>query len=200
VRTQRSILLLACVLLLPAAAAAQDFGIVESAETINKGNFKIRVNPLVIFGKNGEDARFGVAALAGYGLTSRVDIEGGAAFFDGVTFIGANAEFWLVKESPCDISIAGGLHRRSGDQTADLTGIDLTFLASGHVSPRFEIYGGFDLAFEGVGDAGDFKTVHLVPGFEYRISDRIDLVAEGGFALNDAARHYLTGGLAFYWR
>ena len=53
---------------------------------------------------------------------------------------------------------------------------------------------------EGIGDAADFKTVHLVPGIEYRINEKVDFVAETGIAVNDFARHYLTGGLAIYWR
>ncbi len=57
-----------------------------------------------------------------------------------------------------------------------------------------------DIAFEVLGDATDFKTFHLVPGIEYRITDSLDLVAEAGIALNDDARHYIAGGLAFYIR
>jgi hypothetical protein len=98
------------------------------------------------------------------------------------------------------VSVAGGIHRRTGDETVDLTGVDLTFLASGHVSPRLEIYGGLDMAFEGVGEPGGFRTFHLVPGVEVRITDSLDFVAEAGLALNDNARHYVTGGLAFYVR
>jgi hypothetical protein len=196
--------LLSCVLtavtVWPGVARAQDFGILESAETINKGNFKIRVSPLLVFGKGAEDNEPGVAILAGYGFTSNFDVEGGVAFFDGVTFWGANAEVWLVKESPIDVSIAGGFHRRTGDNTPSFNGVDLTFLASGHVARRVELYGGLDLAFEGVGDPVDFKTAHFVPGIEFKINDSLDLVAEAGLALNDNARHYIAGGLAFYIR
>lgn len=190
----------AAVLLAPAPAQAQDFGVMESAETINRGNFKFRLNPMIVFGKEGEDHEVGLAALLGYGFTSSFDLEGGVAIYDGVTFFGANAEVWLLKERPFDFSVAAGLHGRTGDNTTDLTGIDLTFLASGPVSPRLELYGGIDLAFEGIGDEADFKTVHLVPGIEYRINDSVDFVAEAGLALNDAARHYISAGLAFYIR
>jgi uncharacterized protein YneR len=181
-------------------ATAQDFGILESAETINQGNFKIRANPIVLFGRDGGDSEFGVVGVLGYGFTRRFDVEGGVAIYDGVTFFGANAEYWLVKENPIDFSIAGGLHRRTGDQTLDFTGVDLTFLASGHVAPRLEIYGGLDLAFEGIGVPGDFKTAHLVPGIEYKVNEKIDVVAEAGLALNDNGRHYIAGGLAIYFR
>ena len=130
----------------------------ESAETIDQGNFKIRANPMFLFGRNGGDTDPGVAVLAGYGVTPRFDLEGGLAFYDGVTFFGANAEYWFVKDAPLDFSVAGGLHRRTGDATADYNGIDLTFLASGHATPKLEIYGGLDLAFEGIGVPGEFRS------------------------------------------
>ena len=196
---QRIVVLAVAVACWPATTYAQDFGVLESAETINRGNFKLRLSPLVIFGKDDED-NDGLAATIGYGVTRNFDIEGGVAFFDGVTFYGANAEVWVARETPVDVSISGGFHRRTGDRTDDFTGIDLTFLASGHVAPRLELFGGLDFAFEGIGDDFDFKTVHFVPGIEYRITDDLDFVAEVGLALNDHARHYLAGGLAFYIR
>ena len=202
----------------PTVAQAQDFGLLESAETINKGNFKLRVSPLLMVGKNVEDEP-GVAVLAGYGFTSNFDVEGGVALYDGVTFWGAAAKVWLVKERRFDCSVAGGLHRRTGDRTPGLpvadgvVGLDLSFLASGHVTRRLELYGGVDLAFEGVGASSsplssghllpnpeDFKTVHLVPGILFRITDNVGFVAEAGVALNESARHYIAGGLAFYVR
>ena len=61
-------------------------------------------------------------------------------------------------------------------------------------------YGGIDVAFEAVREPGSFRTVHLVPGVEVRITDSLDFVAEAGLALNDSARHYFAGGLAFYVR
>jgi hypothetical protein len=202
----------------PTVAQAQEFGLLKSAETINKGNFKLRVSPLLMVGKNVEDEP-GVAILAGYGVTSNVDVEGGVAFYDGVTFWGAAAEVRLVKERWFDFSVAGGLHRRTGDRTPGLAvadgvvGLDLRFLASGHVTRRLELYGGVDLAFEGVGASSsplspghvlpnpeDFKTVHLVPGIQFRITHNIDFVAEAGVALNDSGRPYIAGGLVLYVR
>ena len=199
-KKQRLALLFACLLIIPAAtASAQDFGIMESAETINQGNFKLRANPMFLFGK-GFDSDIGVAAMLGYGFTPRFDLEGGVAIYDGVTFFGANGEYWVVKHAPIDFSIAFGLHRRVGDGTADFNGIDLTFLPGGHVSPKLEVYAGLDLAFEGLGVPGDFRTVHLVPGLEYKVNDSIDLLAELGLGLNDSSRHYFSGGVAIYFR
>ena len=198
-KKQRLALLFACLLIPAATASAQDFGIMESAETINPGNFKLRANPMFLFGK-GFDSDVGVAAVLGYGFTPRFDLEGGVAIYDGVTFFGANGEYWVVKHAPIDFSIAFGLHRRVGDQTADYNGIDLTFLPGGHVSRNLEVYAGLDFAFEGLGVPGNFKTVHLVPGLEYKLNDSIDLLAELGLGLNDNSRHYFSGGIAIYFR
>ena len=88
--------LLACT---PAVAPAQDFGVLESAETINKGNFKIRGNPMSLFGKDA-DATTGIALAAGYGFTPRFDAEGNLAIYDGVTIFGGSSQFivtWLIK-------------------------------------------------------------------------------------------------------
>lgn len=184
----------------PGLARAQDFGVMESAETINRGNFKIRVNPMLIFGRGGGDETFGVGALVGYGFTDKFDLEGGVALYDGVTFFGGSAEFWIVKAHPIDFSVIVGLHARRGDRTADATGVDLTFLVSGHATPRLELYGALDFAFEKFDDNGRFKTIHLVPGIEYKLGEDLDLLAEVGIALNDNARHYISGGIAYYIR
>jgi len=200
VKIERLALLFACLLLVPVSASAQDFGIMESAETINPGNFKIRANPLLLFGRHGGDNDFGVAGILGYGFAPRFDVEGGVAIYDGVQFFGANAEFWVVKESPLDVSVAVGLHRRTGDLTADFNGIDLTLLGGGHVSPHLELYAGLDFAFEGFGVPGDFTQALLVPGVEYKVNDTIDLLGEFGIALNDSSRNYISGGIAIYFR
>ena len=186
----------------PAAATAQDFGVLESAETIDRGNFKFKVNPMLIFGEDGADSRGGLTLLAGYGFTRRFDVEGGVALYSGITIVGATAEAWLVRDRQIDVSAAAGLHFRRGDETPDTTAFDFTVIASKHVAPRLEIYGAFDSAFESIDNpgSGSFKTFHLIPGIEYRLATDLDLVAEVGIGLNDAARHYFGAGLAYYFR
>ena len=193
-----SALVVSC--LLPAALHAQDFGVMESAETIDRGNFKFKVNPIVVFGGEFGDDEPGVVGMVGYGVTSYFDLEGGVAIYDGVTMFGGNAEVWLVRNAPVDVSAIGGLHFHRGDNTPDITGVDLTLLASGHATPRFELYGALDVAFESFDDNGSFRTVHFVPGVEVRLSEDVDFVAEVGLGINDEARHYISGGLAFYLR
>ncbi len=69
--------LAACVLLLPTLAHAQDFGVMESAETIDRGNFKLKVNPMFILGDG--DTRTGIVGGVGYGFTDRLDVEANLA-------------------------------------------------------------------------------------------------------------------------
>ena len=144
-----------------------------------------------------------VAAAAGYGFTRNFDMEAQLGLYDGMTLFGANAEVWVLKREPFDFSIALGLHARRGDKTVDATGIDLTFLPSKHVTDKLDIYGGLDFAFESISDrfgGGSFKTVHVVPGLEYKLNPDLDFVAELGLAVNDAARHCASAGLAYYFR
>src|SRR5690606_22660445 len=100
----------AVILASPLPAVAQDFGVMNSAETINKGNFKLLGNPMVIFGKNGADNAMGIAVAGGYGFTDRFDAEAKVALFDGVKFMGFDAEYWLVKGGQVDVSLIGGAH------------------------------------------------------------------------------------------
>jgi hypothetical protein len=191
---------LALAMLLPVSAAAQDFGVMNSAETINKGNFKLMANPIVVFGEDDADNEVGLAVVGGYGFTDRVDAEAKVSFFDGLTFIGGDVEVWVVKNAPVDVSVIGGFHVGRSDGL-DTKGFDITFLGSGHVTPRLELYGGLDIARNSIDDVDDsFTTAHLVPGIEYAISQDIDFVAEVGLALNDNSNHYVSGGIAFYIR
>lgn len=196
---RRLALAAALVMTAPMAAFAQDFGVAESAETINVGNFKFTANPILVFTDSEDEG--GVAFKFGYGFTPRFDMEGKAAIYDGFTFFGADAEYWLAKGGGLDVSASAGFHLGRGDQRFDTTGIDLTFIASGKIAPRLDLYGALDFAFESIDDIDvNYDTVHFVPGIEYSISDDLDFVLEFGLALDDDASHYVSGGLAFYLR
>jgi len=200
----RRIVVLASILLLPAISSAQDFGLMESAETINRGNFKLSGSPLMALGRDGADSDFGMAFRGGYGFTDSFDAEAKLALFENVKFFGGDAEFWLAKNKPLDFSIAAGFHVGSGsNDVPDRKGFDLTFLGSAPIGPKLEFYGGLDLAFDSFGDDfpdEDFTTVHLVPGIEYAIVPDLDFLAEFGIGLNNDSWHYFSAGLTFYIR
>jgi hypothetical protein len=188
-------------LVLPVSVAAQDFGVMNSAETINKGNFKLMANPIVVFGKDGSDSETGIAVMGGYGFGRRFDVEAKASFFDGITFFGADAEYWLVNTGPVNVSLIGGLHRADPDFGDGAWGPDFTVLASGLIADKLELYGGLDFSRNKFDDdRRNYSTWHLVPGIEYRISSQLDFVGEFGIGLNDFAHHYASIGLAFYTR
>ena len=197
------VVILAATVFLVAAAAevsAQDV-LMNSAETINQGNFKLALFPTVLFGKNGGDSLWGVAGRAGYGFTPRFDVEAKAAIFKDLNYFGVEAEYWLVRGRNANVSVALGAHLTDSRPGADSSGIDTSLLFSTRPAKRLEIYGGLKLAFDSVKNSDQSLTrAHLVPGLEYRISDDLDFLAEFGIALNDNSRSYASVGLALYLR
>ena len=190
-------------LCVPISSRGQDFGVLESAETINRGNFKLLGTPLVVFGENGADDQAVIALGAGYGVAPSFDIEGKVAFGDATIF-GANVEYWLNRHEPLDLSIIAGVHRHDLDGSIDIFGVDLTLLGSKHATSRLEVYGALDLAFNRYTKAVPFDRsytqAHIVPGIEFAISDELDVVAEFGVGVTDRSRNYFGAGLAFYVR
>lgn len=190
-------------LTLGAAADAQDFGVLESAETINPGNVKLAVFPLFVF-PDDADTDFRLPISIGFGIGNSFDIEGRASFSDDVTFVGGDGEYWFLKNAPLDLSARAGVHWGFVDgDVGDTVGVDVSLLGSAPVARRLELTGALDLAFNSM-DVGanrdGFTTVHLVPGIEVAISDDLDFVAEFGLGVTDSSSHYAAFGLAFYFR
>jgi len=202
-RMRVTICALAMTLAFETAAGAQDFGVLESAETINRGNVKLGVFPLFVF-PDGGDTDFRLPISIGFGITDSFDIEGRAAFSDDVTFVGGDGEYWFLKNAPLDLSFRGGLHWGFVDgDIGDTFGVDVTLLGSAPIARRLELIGALDLAFNSmdVGATRDgFTTIHLVPGVEVAINDDLDFLAEFGVGVSDSSSHYAAFGLAFYFR
>ena len=193
--------LAACVLLSPTLAHAQDFGVMESAETINKGNFKLKVNPMFILGSG--DTRSGLVAGVGYGFTNRFDFEANFARYKNVTLVGGNVEYWLIKgQHPIDLSASAGFHVAKSD-FGDQTGVDITVIASHAATKKLDVYAALDMTFNKYRDNvpnNSYTQAHLVPGVEYKVHPDLDLLAEFGVALNDRGDNYVSFGLAYYVR
>ena len=210
VRIVRIFFVIAFSLCFAQQAAAQYIGVLQSAETMDRGTFKLMAAPIIVFGKDGADGEFGVAARGGYGFTERFDAEAKLGFFENGTVVGADGEYWIFgdsqENSPLDFSLTAGLHWIFGkDNSYDIMGFEITPQLSGNVTENLELCGALDASFESLQDVPEgvddsFTRVHLVPGFEYRLSDTVDLVAEFGIALNDNSSHYLGAGIAFYLR
>jgi hypothetical protein len=184
----------------PAEVSAQDV-LMNSAETINQGNFKLALFPTVLFGKNGGDSVWGVAGRAGYGLTPRFDIEAKAGIFKGINYFGVDAEYWLVQGRNANVSVGLGAHMTDYQARADSSGIDTSLLFSTSPVKQLELYGGLKLAFDSFKNSDPNVTLaHLVPGLEYRLGPDLDFLAEFGIALNENSRSYASVGLALYLR
>jgi opacity protein-like surface antigen len=209
-RISRSLLAAALGLCIAVPAAAQGVGVLQSAETMDPGVFKLMVAPIMVFGKDGADSEFGLAARAGYGFTDRFDAEAKLGFFENGTYVGADGEYWILKgeekDAGVDVSLTGGVHWIFGGKgISDVMGFDVAPLLSAHVTTDLELCGALTASFESIKDApagtdDTYTTVHLVPGIEYRLSDAADLVGEIGIALNDNSSTYAGIGIAYYLR
>jgi hypothetical protein len=206
----RIVLVAALCLCFALPAAAQYIGVLQSAETNDRGTLKLMAAPIVVFGKNGADNEFGLAARGGYGFTDRFDAEAKLGFFENSTYVGADGEWWILKgeekDAGLDFSLTGGVHWVLGkDEYFDTMGLDVTPQLSGHVTKNLELCGALDVSFESINDApagvdDTFTRLHLVPGVEYHLSDAVDLVGEIGIGLNDDSFTYAGVGIAYYLR
>jgi hypothetical protein len=200
----------ACSFCFTLPAAAQYIGVLQSAETMDRGTYKLMAAPIIVFGKNGADNEFGLAARGGYAFTEHFDAEAKLGFFKNGTFVGVDGEYWIFrgaqKNSGFDFSLTGGLHWMFGkDKNYDTMGFELTPQLSGHVTKNLELCGSLDVSFESIKDApprvdNSFTRVHLVPGFEYHLSRTADLEAEFGIGTNDYSWNYAGVGISFYIR
>jgi hypothetical protein len=191
-------------------AAAQYIDILQSAETMDRGTFKLAVAPIMVFGKDGADDEFGGAARVGYAFTENFDVEAKLGYFKNGTVVGADGEYWILRgtkrNSGVDFSLMGGIHWMFGsDNYFDTMGFEITPQLSGHVTENLELYGALAASFESIKDApqgvdDSFTRLHLVPGIEYRLSDTVDLAAEFGIAINDNSSNYVGAGITFYVR
>jgi hypothetical protein len=199
---RKLLLAAACVAAAGAAPArAQNF-LMNSAETINRGNFKIAAFPTVLLGEDDAENEWGLATRLGYGFTDRFDVEAKLAFFDGLKMYGADAEYWLVR-GRTDVSVSGGFHLADFEgEGADSTALDLAAIASRDVGDDLELYLGGSLSFESLDDVEDssFRRFYVVPGVEYRVAKDLDLLAEVGVGLTDESPNYVSFGAAFYVR
>jgi hypothetical protein len=204
-RSSLGVLVAGLCLCLPLPVAAQYVGVLQSAETNDRGAFSLVGAPIMVFGKNGGDSSFGLSARGVYGLTDRIDAEAKLGLFDGGTYVGADGEWWLMKgvggNADLDFSLAGGIHFVFGE-FYDVMGLDITPLVSMHLNQAVQLYGALGLSFDSIGDAPEgaddsYTSLHLVPGIEYRLSDEFDLVGEIGIALTDESSAYAAVGIAY---
>jgi hypothetical protein len=207
---RRSVLFAALGLGLAVGAEAQYIGVLQSAETMVRGTYKLMVAPIVILGENGADNQMGVGVRGGYAFSDHFDAEAKLGLFEDGTLVGVDGEYWMLRRAESntsfDFSLTGSLNWTLGsDNRYDTMGFGITPQLSGHVTDNLELCGSLDAAFESVQDApagidDSFQRLFLVPGFEYRLSDTLDLVGELGVGINDDSPNYVGAGITYYVR
>jgi len=167
-----------------------------SPETVWNGNVRFTASPVLMFAKGDETA--GGAFRLGYGITDSFDLEAKTAFFGGLTFVGGDAH-WNMVGGDTSLSVSVGGHRAAG-RDADSNALDLAVEVGQRLGRRFEVYGGPAFSYESISGTrdGTFTRWYLVPGLKVGISERLDLLVEGGVGLNDDSPHYVTAGLALH--
>ncbi len=173
--------------------------LMNSAETINPGNFKLAIFPTMLIGRNGGDSIWGFAGRAGLGLTRSIDIEAKGATFKNFNYFGVDIEYWFFRGRNINASVLVGGHMTESKIGADTMGMDTALILSTKPARKLELYGGLKMSFDSIKNTNQsFTLAHIVPGFEYRISSEIDFLAEFGISLNNDSRNYFSFGFAYY--
>ena len=174
--------------------------LMNSAETINPGNFKLAIFPTTIIGNNGGNSIWGVAGRGGLGISRSVDIEVKGALFKNFNYFGVDIEYWFYRGKNVNASFATGWHMIDTKVGSDTSGIDTAIMLSTRPSKKLEIYSGIKLSFDSIKNTGQkIDLIHFIPGFEYRVAKDIDFLAEFGISLSEESRNYFSFGFAYYF-
>jgi hypothetical protein len=201
------VVLAAATLAFSLPALAVDFGVMESADPVRKGDFKFEGYPLAARRSDTQDQQTGANVAFGYGMGQNWDAEVQLANYDDVLFFGVDAEYSFIDEDRYEVSLDGGAHYGNHDLGTQ-RGLDLTPLVS--YRPRslhgFKWNAALDLAYDwidlAVSSAQDasYLSAYVVPGAQYRIAHEVDLIGEIGVGLNNDSSDYASAGLAVYFR
>lgn len=189
------------------AAGAVDFGVMETADPIVPGHWKAIAYPLVKRAYPSQEQRTGVNVGVGRGLTPWLDAELQVASYDDESLLGGDLEFILRDGDHLDLSVAGELHFGNTD-FGELYGYRGTAIAS-YTLPRtwLTLNGALDFGIDhyDFNRSGEQKfgtrseEVHVVPGLQYRVSERVDVIGEVGVGFTRDARDYAALGFSIYF-
>lgn len=205
----KSILKLAPLLVALASPAVQavDFGVMESADPVERGHMKFDAYPLVTERVQTQEVNKGVNMGVGYGFGEAWDAEAQVATYDDISFYGADIEYSFFHDGQIELSLGGGLHYGDSD-FGEQTGVDVTPLVSYKPAtlPGFKWNGALDFAWDDLDRTSDnpdvedhYFSAYIVPGAQYRIARGVDLIGEIGVGLNSSSNEYASAGLSFYF-
>lgn len=207
--TFKQALALAAACLCAAPAAAIDFGVMETADVVRRGDFKFIAFPLAVRDGPRREHDSGVNVGLGYGLGAGLDAELQVGVYDDFTFFGADLEWSYRADRPLELSIGGGAHKVDSD-FGHPWGVDVAHIVSYTPAaiPALRLIGSLDAAFEytdpvyaaAIGaEHEDYWAVYAVPGVQYRFTRDVDLIGEVGVGLNDDSYDYVAAGISFYF-
>lgn len=191
------------------SAFAVDFGVMETADTVVTGDFKFLSFPLAVRDGPRREVDTGINVGIGYGLNEPLDAEFQIGVYDDFNYFGADLEYSYRENRPLELSISGGVHRVESD-FGHPYGFDVTHIASYTLAsmPSLRVIGALDGSYErtdayyaasiGAQDTA-YWTVYAVPGLQFRVNERVDLIGEAGIGLNGDSNDYVALGLSFYF-
>jgi opacity protein-like surface antigen len=190
-------------------ALAVDFGVMETADTVIPGDFKFLAFPLAVRDGPRREVDTGINVGIGYGISEPLDVEFQIGVYDDFNFFGLDLEYSYREKRPLELSIGGGVHKVESDFGYPY-GFDLTHIASYTFTslPTLRFIAALDGSYE-VADAyyaasigardKEYWTGYAVPGLQFRVNERVDLIGEAGIGLNDDSQDYVALGLSFYF-
>ena len=195
------------------SAWAVDFGVMETAESIEPKAFKLVGFPLLTDrGNDNEESAFAVGL--GYGLPFGLDIEGQVAHDDQANYFGSDVEWNAWSGYRMKVSIGSGLHTVDLHDGGRANGADTTAIFTYTPVRHLDVNAALDASYEDV-NAGSgidptlperwrsdnrYETAYFAPGIEYQLMRNLDLLAEVGLGLTDQSDDYASAGLSWYLR
>lgn len=199
--------MLAAMFLAPPALAV-DFGVMETADVVEPGDFKFIAFPLAVRDGPRREHDTGVNVGLGYGVGRHLDVEGQIGVYDDITYFGADLEYTYRADRPLELSIGSGAHGVDSD-FGNPWGLDLTHIASYALPsiPRLRLIGALDAAWEradagyaaAVGSDREYWVAYAAPGLQYRFTEQVDVVGEVGIGLNGDSNDYVAAGISYYF-
>ena len=192
-----------------APAPAVDFGVMETADTVIPGDFKFLAFPMAVRDGPRREVDTGINVGLGYGISEPLDVEFQIGVYDDFNYFGLDLEYSYRENQPLELSVSGGVHKVESDFGYPY-GFDLTHIASYTMAsiPSLRLVGALDAAYErtdayyaqSIGAEHEaYWVAYAVPGVQFQVNPRVDVIGEVGVGLNDDSYDYVALGLSFYF-
>src|SRR5262245_23111196 len=159
-RTLNKAVLAGSLLLVAGSASAAEFGMMETAERISRGMFKLSGYPVMV---DRADDESGLALGLGYGLPYGMDVEGQIARYGDGTFPGADPAWAAWHGNRMAAAIGSGLHGGDLDEGGRALGADATAIFSYMPMHRLALSAALDASYDDVNN----RDANVSPGSRF---------------------------------